>query len=127
MVERARFENERPHPPVLGHPIRNPVAGASSVHLAVALEGEISAWWTSRSIMASATISSPKISPRAEKGLFEVRSRGRRCYGGSRTSTKGYASQRIAAARPVLSLAPDETETTFGLSGRPSDGIHLDC
>ena len=32
----------------------------------------ISAWWTSRSIIAAATTSSPKVSPQREKGLFEV-------------------------------------------------------
>jgi hypothetical protein len=32
----------------------------------------ISAWWMSRSIIAAAVASSPKISPQAEKGLLEV-------------------------------------------------------
>jgi hypothetical protein len=32
----------------------------------------ISEWWMSRSIMAVAAMSSPKISPHALKGLFEV-------------------------------------------------------
>jgi hypothetical protein len=40
--------------------------------IAVALEREVSAWWTSRSIIATAVTPSPKISPQAEKGLFEV-------------------------------------------------------
>jgi hypothetical protein len=32
----------------------------------------ISAWWTSRSITAAGTTSSPKISSQAENGLLEV-------------------------------------------------------
>ena len=32
----------------------------------------MSAWWTRRSIMAAATVSSPKISPHELKGLLEV-------------------------------------------------------
>jgi len=36
------------------------------------LSERISAWWTSRSIIATAVTSSPKISPQAENGLFEV-------------------------------------------------------
>jgi hypothetical protein len=36
------------------------------------LSERISAWWTSRSIIATAVISSPKISPQAENGLLEV-------------------------------------------------------
>jgi hypothetical protein len=36
------------------------------------LSARISAWWTSRSIIAAAVTSSPKISPQAENGLFEV-------------------------------------------------------
>ena len=32
----------------------------------------MSAWWTRRSIMAAATVSSPKTSPQRLKGLFEV-------------------------------------------------------
>jgi hypothetical protein len=31
-----------------------------------------SAWWTSRSIMAAATTSSPKVSPQRPNGLFDV-------------------------------------------------------
>jgi hypothetical protein len=36
------------------------------------LRERISAWWTSRSTIATATASSPKISPHAENGLLEV-------------------------------------------------------
>src|SRR4051812_14574236 len=38
----------------------------------VALSARISAWWTRRSIMAAATMSSPKISPQPLNGLLEV-------------------------------------------------------
>lgn len=37
----------------------------------VVLELRISEWWMRRSIMAAATMSSPKISPHAENGLLE--------------------------------------------------------
>jgi hypothetical protein len=36
------------------------------------LSERISAWWTRRSIIATAVVSSPKISPQALNRLFEV-------------------------------------------------------
>jgi hypothetical protein len=66
---------------------------ASRPFLGVALEREDFGVWTTRSIIAMAVISSPKISPQALKGLFEVTIREARSY---RAETR--LNMRLAAS-----------------------------